>query len=362
MTQSQMAINPIAQSHHQAKNSLMIRYWLYFICILVAAMVVVGGATRLTDSGLSITQWKPLLGIFPPFSSGDWLAEFERYKQIPQYIKLNSHMSLSEFKFIYWWEWSHRFLGRVIGLVFIIPMIYFYVTKRLGPGLGSRLLFLLFLGGAQGFIGWWMVSSGLVERTDVSQYRLAIHLVLACIIFAYAMWLARNLHSQTRQIPQMSIQILAPIIVLVIFLQIFLGALVAGLDAGLAFNDWPLMDGAIIPESLFVMEPWWLNVFENSKLVQFVHRLGGYVLVILIVINFLVSLGAANSPIYKRSAIILVIVVLAQAILGIVTLVLHVPLKWALFHQAGAILLLGFAVSNWATINGGNKKLKKQMG
>ncbi len=185
---------------------MLVRYWLYLICILVAAMVIVGGATRLTDSGLSITEWKPLLGIFPPISVADWLAEFEKYKLIPEYTQINKGMSLAEFKFIYWWEWAHRFLGRIIGFVFAIPLAFFWITKRLESGLKPRLLLLLALGGLQGFIGWWMVSSGLVERTDVSQYRLAIHLVIACIIFAYAMWIARNLIPQDLNHTQASAQ------------------------------------------------------------------------------------------------------------------------------------------------------------
>ncbi len=165
-------------------NRQLVRYWLYVICALVAAMVIVGGATRLTDSGLSITEWKPLLGIFPPLSAADWLVEFEKYKLIPQYQQLNSGMSLGEFQSIYWWEWSHRFLGRIIGFAFAIPLFLFWISGRLEPQLKPRLGLLLALGGIQGVIGWWMVSSGLVERTDVSQYRLAAHLILACIIFA----------------------------------------------------------------------------------------------------------------------------------------------------------------------------------
>jgi cytochrome c oxidase assembly protein subunit 15 len=348
-------LNPIRGNAAQAdrRNRALVRYWLYFICALVAAMVIVGGATRLTDSGLSITEWKPLLGIFPPLSATDWLAEFEKYKLIPQYTQLNQGMSLDEFQFIYWWEWGHRFLGRIIGFVFAIPLIFFWVTKRLQPGLKPRLLLLLALGGLQGFVGWWMVASGLVQRTDVSQYRLAIHLIIACMIFAYGFWLARGLVPQIHDGSHKIIRMLAPIMVIYILFQIFLGALVAGLNAGLAFNDWPLMDGKVIPDSLLVMEPGWLNFFENPKMVQFTHRIGAYVLVGLIVFNFLISLNPANDRAHSRRALILTLLILGQTVLGILTLVLQVPLNWALIHQGGAIILLGYGIANWRALHSG---------
>jgi len=182
--------------NREIRNRLFIRSWLYVICLLVLAMVIVGGATRLTDSGLSITEWKPVLGIIPPLSSADWLDEFSKYQLIPQYTQINQAMTLGEFKFIYWWEWAHRFLGRIVGFVFAIPLAYFWMTARIESRLKPRLIFLLVLGGLQGFIGWWMVKSGLVDRVDVSQYRLAVHLTLACIIFAYSLWLARGFASQ----------------------------------------------------------------------------------------------------------------------------------------------------------------------
>lgn len=344
----------IAQSQviREERNRTMVRYWLYFICLMVAAMVIVGGATRLTDSGLSITEWKPLLGIFPPLSNADWLSEFEKYKLIPEYTQINKGMSIVEFKAIYWWEWGHRFLGRMIGFAFAGPMLFFWVTNRLERGLKPRLLLLLAMGGAQGFIGWWMVSSGLVDRTDVSQYRLAAHLLLACLIFAYALWIARGLANHSDQPSSPLARALAPLVVAFIFIQIFLGALVAGLDAGLAFNDWPLMDGAIIPESLFVDTPWWINFFENPKLVQFVHRMSGYELVVLIVINMFVTLIGANGATHQRRSIILTAIVCVQLALGVVTLILQVPLDWALLHQLGAIVLLGFATAHWRAFKG----------
>jgi cytochrome c oxidase assembly protein subunit 15 len=340
-------------SNPRESNRRLVRYWLHLICALVAAMVIVGGVTRLTDSGLSITEWKPLLGIFPPLSAADWLAEFEKYKLIPQYQQLNSGMSLSEFKFIYWWEWSHRFLGRIIGFAFAIPLFLFWITRRLEPELKPRLLLLLALGGVQGFIGWWMVSSGLVERTDVSQYRLAVHLTLACIIFAYALWLAGGLIDDLQNTAGRRALNMAGAITMAILFQIILGALVAGLNAGLAYNDWPLMDGALIPGSLFVMDPWWLNFFENIKLVQFTHRIFAYALITLIFINFLASLSLTASAVQKRRSVILLALVSLQAALGIVTLLLQVPLNWALFHQAVAIILLGYSIIHWRGLHNG---------
>ncbi len=333
-------------------NRTQIRYWLYFICILVALMVIVGGATRLTDSGLSITEWKPFLGVFPPLSHADWVVEFEKYKLIPQYLELNKGMSLGEFQAIYWWEWSHRFLGRFVGIAFALPLAFFWFTGRLESGLKPRLLILLALGGLQGFIGWWMVSSGLVERTDVSQYRLAVHLVLACLIFAYALWIARSLAIHSEKPIKGSLHTMAALMVVFTLIQIFLGALVAGLNAGLAFNDWPLMDGAIIPQSLFVMEPLWLNFFENGKLVQFTHRMSAYALVAFIILNFLLSIPTGLATPHGRRSIILVVLVFFQAWLGIITLINQVPLNLALFHQFGAIVLLGFATAHWRGLCG----------
>lgn len=331
----------------EQKNRNLIRWWLYLIALMVGAMVVVGGATRLTDSGLSITEWKPLLGIFPPFSHADWLMEFEKYKQIPEYHQINKGMSLEDFKFIYWWEWSHRFLGRMIGFVVFIPMAFFWVTGRIEPVLKPRLVFLFLLGALQGFVGWWMVASGLVERTDVSQYRLATHLTLAAIIFSYAIWLARGLVRHSDVSASATVRTLAPLMVIMVLFQLFLGGLVAGLDAGFAFNDWPKMDGAWVPTGLLILEPNWLNFFENPKTVQFVHRIGAYVLVGVIVLNWLLSHSPATGNTHRRRAQVLLILALGQATLGVLTLIWQVPLFWALAHQAGAIIVLMFAVAHW---------------
>ena len=324
-----------------------VRWWLYVICLLVFAMVLVGGATRLTDSGLSITEWKPIHGVVPPLSAEDWNEEFEKYRQIPEYQQINRGMSLAEFQFIYWWEWAHRLLGRIIGVAFFLPMVFFWASGRLTPALKPRLVLLLFLGGLQGAVGWWMVASGLVERTDVSQYRLAVHLTLACIIFAYALWLARGLIPSQRSMEAGWLRGFAGVITMAILVQIFLGGLVAGLDAGLAFNDWPTMDGALVPSGLLLLEPLWLNFFENPKTVQFVHRLSGYIVVLLIALNWLWSWWTDA----LKGASVLLVLAIAQALIGIATLVMQVPLGWALAHQAGAIILLAAAVIHWRALS-----------
>ncbi|MEM7463263.1 MAG: COX15/CtaA family protein [Pseudomonadota bacterium] len=337
----------------EERNRLLVRSWLYVICALIFAMVLVGGATRLTDSGLSITEWKPLLGAIPPLSAEHWAEEFEKYRQIPEYQQINKGMSLSEFKVIYWWEWAHRFLGRFIGLAFALPLAWFWVSGRLEARMKPRLLALLVLGGFQGFIGWWMVTSGLVERTDVSQYRLAIHLTLACLIFAYALWIARGLARYSVPPARFALRILAPIIAIAVLVQIFLGGLVAGLDAGLAFNDWPTMDYAIIPTGLFQLSPAWLNFFENPKTVQFVHRIGGYILLLLALIQLIATMQVSTANTHKARAVIMFALVTIQAAIGIVTLVLQVPMSWALMHQGGAVIVLAFAVAHWRAIYGG---------
>ena len=315
-------------------------------------MVIVGGATRLTDSGLSITEWQPILGAIPPLTQADWLIALEKYRQIPEYQLINKGMSLDEFKFIYWWEWGHRFLGRIIGLAVLIPMVFFWVTGRLEPFMKPRLVALFVLGGLQGAIGWWMVASGLVDRVDVSQYRLAVHLTLANILFAYCLWLARGLAPHSDTSASTSAAQFAPIVVLAIIGQIFLGALVAGLDAGLAFNDWPTMDGAIIPEGLWVQNPAWINLFENPKTVQFIHRIGAYLLLLLFVIQALVVWNSKSGAPCKRRVGLILILGLAQASIGIITLVLQVPLDWALVHQGGAVVVRGAAVAHWRAIKG----------
>lgn len=257
-----------------------VRIWLYGLAAFVLLIVVVGGITRLTESGLSITSWKPLSGTIPPLNQADWEAEFEAYKQIPQYSVLNSWMGLDDFKYIFFWEWFHRLLARALGVVFLIPFIVFLVQKRLSRDLALPLFGLFILGGFQGALGWWMVSSGLTELTSVSQYRLAAHLTAAALLFIALIYVARSLTpgrvlGRVTGFHLTTVSILA---VAVIF-QIGAGAFVAGLDAGMGYQTWPLMDGAIIPNGLLVMDPAWRNLFENALTVQFNHRLIAYGLV-----------------------------------------------------------------------------------
>ncbi len=333
-------------------NRLMVRWWLYSICILVAAMVLVGGATRLTDSGLSITEWKPLLGAIPPLNDRDWLEAFAKYKLIPEFRHINSDMTLAGFKFIYWWEWSHRFLGRFVGVAFFVPMVFFWASGKLEGWLKPRLVLLFVLGGLQGVIGWWMVKSGLVERVDVSQYRLAIHLSLACLIFMMALWLARGLAPHSTRPGPDRLRGQAGLIAILVLGQIFLGGLVAGLDAGLAFNTWPKMDGAWLPDDLWIMKPLWINLFENLKTVQFIHRGMAYAIFIAAFLHMYASITSPTEQPHSNRSIILFLLITAQAMLGIMALLKQVPFDWAIAHQSGAIIVLGFAVAHWRGLKG----------
>ena len=317
-----------------------VRWWLWLVAALVLAMVIVGGATRLTESGLSITEWKPVTGVLPPLSEAQWLAEFEKYKQIPQYQQLAAAMDLAGFKFIYFWEWGHRLLGRVIGIVFALPLLWFVLRRQLPAGFGWKLLGLLFLGGLQGFVGWWMVKSGLSVRVEVSQYRLSVQLLLASLTFAALVWLATSL--SPRQASGGGWRWLASFVILLVLLQIGLGALVAGLRAGLVYNTWPLMGESFVPPlaELTSQNPLWTNLFENHTTVQFLHRMTAYAMLAFALVQ---ALASGSGPATRR-AWALAGLVLCQAGLGIATLLLAVPLWTALLHQAFAMLVLGMAV------------------
>lgn len=316
-----------------------VRRWLWAVAALVAGMVMLGGATRLTGSGLSITEWNVVTGVFPPLTDAGWLAEFEKYKAIPQYQQINKGMSLAEFKFIYFWEWAHRLLGRVVGFAFAIPLAFFWWRGKIDRALGWKLVVLLFLGGLQGVIGWWMVASGLSVRTDVSQYRLAIHLTLACVIFVALVWVAATLLPGRERGGRG--KIFAAVLIALSLVQVFLGAIVAKTNAGLTFNTWPLIDGVFHPkrEQLFLLEPWWRNIFENVMAVQFNHRMTAYLLWFAVLGYALYQMRRAAS----REAWILFALVTAQAVLGIVTLLYAVPLALGLAHQAGAVVVLAYA-------------------
>jgi heme a synthase len=317
-----------------------VRLWLYFIAFLVFCIVIVGGATRLTDSGLSITEWRPLLGAIPPLNEADWLAAFEKYKLIPEYQIQNKGMELGDFKFIYWWEWAHRFLGRLIGMAFALPLIYFAVTRKIESRLWPRLLALFVLGGAQGVLGWYMVSSGLIDRIDVSQYRLAAHLTLAALIFSAIIWVAKGVGAR-RHYPSSTDDWFALLLVVLILLQIAAGGFVAGLDAGQGYATWPKMDGQWIPTGLMATAPGWRNFFENAMTVQFDHRIMAYFILLAAIIHAWRS--------FTLPAMVLAYAVFTQACLGVLTLLLHVPLAVALVHQAGAMIVLTAAVWNLHT-------------
>ncbi len=326
-----------------------VRLWLWVLAALVAATLVVGGATRLTGSGLSITEWRPVTGIIPPLSTTDWLLEFDKYRQIPQFLQLNPDMTLAGFKFIYWWEWTHRALARLIGVAFAIPFVVFVWRGLIGRRMFWHLAALFMLGGLQGVIGWWMVSSGLAARNDVSQYRLGVHLTLACLIFVGLIMLAVRPRGRDTEPVRNAVRVTAWAVVGLVLVQIFIGALVAKTGAGLTFNTWPLMDGHFIPpfEQLFPMTPRWLNLFENVMTIQFTHRMTAYAIFALALFHAIDLWRGERSPALVRATVLLLLVVL-QALLGIVTL-LHVsPLSLSLAHQAGAVAVLGMATVHLA--------------
>lgn len=329
--------------HDSEHSDWAVRFWLFFVAFLVFMMVVVGGATRLTDSGLSITEWKPILGVIPPLNEADWHVAFEKYQQIPEYKKINKWMDLEAFKFIYWWEWGHRFLGRFVGVAFIIPFIFFWVTGRLASTPKGRLIVFFLLGGLQGALGWYMVVSGLAERVDVSQYRLAAHLSLAVVIFAGLFWTAMTLGREA-EYDLKSLHKNSVILCFLVFIQIVIGAFVAGLDAGFGYNTWPLMDGSIIPSGLFSMSPGWRNLFENALTVQFIHRMFAYVVLVFGFSYLYKVLRSSDEGAAQLSAGFLGLALLAQVGLGIWTLLAKVPVSLGVMHQGMAIVLLSVAL------------------
>ncbi|MEE8622955.1 MAG: COX15/CtaA family protein [Alphaproteobacteria bacterium] len=313
---------------------------------MIFAMVVLGGVTRLTGSGLSIVEWKPLLGIVPPLNAGEWEELFRKYRQFPEYRLLNPGMTLAEFKTIFWIEYAHRLWGRLIGLVFLVPFLYFLVKGALGERLRLHLAVILVLGGLQGLLGWYMVKSGLDADPAVSQYRLAAHLASAFLIYGYILWIALGLLAPRRG-PDPAIRGLrrfALVIGAVTFLTVLSGAFVAGLDAGLAYNTFPLMDGRLAPAEIFMLRPLVLNFFANVATVQFDHRWLATILVVLVLLLWLKS-WSVDLPARTRAAFhLLLAVAFLQAGLGIATLVLVVPVSFAAAHQAGALMLFSFAL------------------
>ena len=328
-------------SSHSRTSSPLIRHWIMLCAVLVLLMVIIGGLTRLTESGLSIVEWKLVTGIFPPVTEAGWEAELQEYRSSPQYQQINKGMSIAEFKSIYWLEYLHRLLGRVVGIAFIIPLIFFAATKRITRCNLFRMIAITALVGLQGFIGWYMVSSGLNNVPSVSPYRLALHLGGATIIFGLLVKMWYRLGSYVARDYASKL----PLIILgVIFLQILLGALVAGLDAGLTYNTFPLMDGDIVPSGLFLLEPLHLNFFENVTMVQFQHRSFAYVVVALVTFQHIRLLRHSTNRAAIRASWQLTGLTYLQAIVGIATLMYVVPISLASIHQTIAILLIGLCV------------------
>ncbi|MGB1264967.1 MAG: heme A synthase [Nereida ignava] len=319
--------------------------WLIVLFALVVMMIAVGGLTRLTDSGLSITEWRPVTGAIPPMNAADWASEFEKYQEIPEYQLQNKGMSMSEFKVIYWWEWGHRQLGRFVGLVWAIGFFGLLATRQMPVGWTGKAALLGALGGSQGAIGWWMVSSGLDNgMLDVASYRLATHLGLAFVILGVIAWYVLQLSRsdgaliQARRLGEPVLAKLAIVLIALTGLQILMGALVAGIDAGRNYIDWPLMAGGFLPPDLFTLEPLWRNFFEDDGLVQFMHRMTGY---ILFGFGIFIWLRARRSPnTQTRFAFNLVLAMMTvQMVLGIVTVMNSSPWELAIVHQFGAVVL-----------------------
>ena len=327
----------------------MIRAWLWTLLALVALMVVVGGLTRLTDSGLSITEWNLVMGTLPPLSAADWDAAFEAYKTTDEFKLQNSWMELSDFKPIFWWEWGHRFLGRLIGVVWLLPLLFFAVRGMIPRGWTGRLVFLGLLGGLQGAIGWWMVYSGLSVRVDVAPYRLATHLGVAFLIFSFIWWFIMKLRKEEWELLQARRRRLdgmfgwSIVLVTILFLQILIGALVAGVDGGVGFTDWPMMDGVFFPPEALEMTPVWANFFENMAMTQFVHRMTAYLLLAVAVVFALKGRRSGHKGV-SFWATMLLIGVASQAVLGIATLMHAAPLGLSIAHQFGALALLMLAL------------------
>ncbi len=317
-------------------------YWLLTGCLLIFIMVLVGGITRLTHSGLSITNYKLISGTIPPMNDQEWNEAFELYKQYPEYQKLNTHFTLEDFKGIYFWEWLHRVIGRFIGLVFIIPFLFFLVTKKLSVATLKKCLVLLFLGGFQGFLGWYMVKSGLVDRPDVSHYRLAAHLTTAFLTFAYSLWVALDLIYPNRKKISTGIRNLVRFTFIFLILQIIWGAFVAGLDAGWIHNHWPLMsEGKLVHETVYIEHnPLMKNFLEGKSGVQFVHRYLAYVVVGFCIAIWYRTKGRNLTLPQKYGVQSILIIVALQFILGVFTLVYAVPLWLGVTHQIGAFFLL----------------------
>ncbi len=323
-----------------------VRAWLFGVAALIFVMVLVGGATRLTESGLSITEWKPVTGVVPPLGEADWREEFRRYQQIPQFSRLNSDMTIEGFKAIYYWEWTHRLLARILGAAFILPGLAFWFGGRLKGALGRQALVATGLLALEPVVGWWMVSSGLSERTEVAQERLAIHLMIAAATFGALIYAGVGMGEQRRGASPAGFAAAAAAFAALAFAQLGLGALVAGLRAGLIYNTWPLMDGRWIPEGVFGLTPWLRSIVDDVTTAQFDHRFVAYAVVVAAFAQAWAARRAAIGSSLDRRATTLAGVALAQAALGVLTLLFAAPIALALTHQALALILFGLAMAH----------------
>ncbi len=330
------------------RNNKLVVYWLLSGCVLLFVMVMVGGITRLTNSGLSMTDWHLVTDTFPPLTEEKWVDAFEEYKKFPEYQKINIHndFTLSDYKFIYFWEWFHRFIGRIIGIVFIVPFIYFLIKKRLNSETIKKCFVLLLMGGFQGFLGWYMVKSGLIDNPDVSHFRLALHLTFAFITFAYTLWVALDIIYSERKPAVKSLQRIAQIALVVLIIQIIYGGFVAGLNAGLVHNHWPLMsDGQFFHESITIEQSTLLKSFTEGKSgVQFIHRTFAYVVVFMMLLLYFKSRKNSLNRVQEKGVKSLILIVFIQFALGVFTILFHVPLWLGLAHQLVAFVLLSAMV------------------
>jgi len=325
-----------------------VRVWLVAVAGLVFAMVLIGGATRLTESGLSITQWKPVTGVLPPLNAADWQAEFERYKQIPQYAELNSDMTMEGFKTIFWWEWSHRLLARVVGAAFIFPALWFWVRGAFKGALGRQVAVATGLLALEPIVGWWMVSSGLSERIEVAQDRLAVHLMIAAGTFGALIYAAAGLSERQRAPASRAFPISAAAFAALVYVQLGLGALVAGLRAGLIYDTWPMMGSSFLPGEAFGSPS---SMLDDPATAQFDHRTIAYAVLAFALVQALAALRSAPPALARRAALLAGVAAL-QVALGVATLILSVPIPIALAHQATALALFGLAIWHWRATQG----------
>jgi cytochrome c oxidase assembly protein subunit 15 len=340
------AVSSVPENSRAAASNRAVAWWLLACCALVFLIVVVGGITRLTHSGLSIVEWQPVVGTIPPLNEAQWLEAFSKYRETPEYRQVNRGMTLDQFKRIFWWEYAHRLLGRLIGVAFLVPLAWFALRGRIARALLPKLIGIFILGGLQGALGWYMVQSGLVDDPRVSQYRLTAHLGLAAAIYAAILWTALDLlyPESAEPPPRPGLRRFSFALTAIVFLMILSGGLVAGLRAGLAYNTFPLMNGHVLPPEAFAIDPWYLNFFANMATVQFDHRLLAWILALLVPWFWTRSRRQALSRRARRCSDLLLAALVVQIALGISTLLLAVPVPLAAAHQAGAIAVLTAAL------------------